>query len=218
MTMPYSGTMPILRAPMAAMPSAGHFFQRALAGRKAKLPGYGQRLDTMAQEQATFSQGKEQAAYEAANAYNPEDAYAKYMEAARSGAADTLGTQLKALAGHATAAGRLNTGFYDLDQGDVARNVWADYGRTAASGALQVAGLQNQKNQQMLGYGQDTTNRYLDLLAAGYDRKTAEQNAKRARSGGFLKTLGKVGGALLGSVAGPVGTALGSKIGGAIFK
>lgn len=160
----------------------------------------------------------EDATYDKAAAFDPAAAYKEYMGGARSAAEDSLGTQLKAMAGQAVGQGRLDTGFYDLDQGDVARNVWADYGRTMSGAALQTAGMQQQQNFGMLDYGAQRRNRYFDLLASGYDRSLAKENAKQARKGGFLKTLGKIGGAVLGSVAGPVGTALGGKIAGSIFK
>jgi hypothetical protein len=198
------------------------FFGRALAKRKgvnwSNPETYKTYLGKATGQEADYSLGAERDAYQTMQGYNPEDAYAKYMAGARSQAEDSLGLQLKQLAGQSVGQGRLDTGFYDMDQGDVVRNVWGDYGRTMSGAALQTAGMQTQKNAAMLNYGQDTRNRYFDLLAGGYDRSLAEKNAKDAKKGGFLKTLGKLGGGLLGSVAGPMGSAFGASLAGRIFK
>ncbi len=210
-TMMNSGTAP---------PEKRGPFWRALAGRNSmNNPAYwGNKMGAAANEEGDYSYGVERDAYKRARDWDPEDAYKEYMGGARSAAEDSLGTQLKALAGQAVGGGRLNTGFYDLDQGDVARNIWGDYGRTMSSAALQTAGMKQNQNFGLLEYGAGTRNRYYDLLASNYDRTTAEKNARDAKKGGFLKTLGKIGGGLLGSVAGPIGTAFGASVAGKLFK
>jgi hypothetical protein len=52
-----------------------------------------------------------------------------------------------------------------------------------------------------------------DVLSGGWDRRTAEKNARRKRRGGLLGALGGVAGTLVG---GPLGGYLGGQLGGAI--
>jgi len=199
----------------------GRFFAQALARKRGNpsSPAYwGRKIHDATTLEDQYSFDAERGAYERAKSFDPSAAYGTYMEGARSKAADTLGQQLKQLAGQAVGAGRLDTGFYDMDQGDVVRNVWDDYGRTASAAALQTAGMQQQNNFGLLNYGAEARNRYLDLLHGGYDRATAEKAAKDAKKGGFLGGLGKIVGGVVGSVAGPVGSAFGAKLAGSIFK
>jgi len=132
----------------------------------------------------------EQQAYEGYKGWDPSKQFQDYAAAGLAGAKDQIGIQLGDLAGKAAGSGRLNTGYFDLDQGDVVRNVYADYGRGVQQAGLQTAGMLQQKNQDLLGYGQERRNTYLDLLSGNADRATAEAKANKKR--GFLGTLGDI--------------------------
>ena len=135
-------------------------------------------------------------------------AFKDYAAGGLAGVKSQLGTELDSLAGKAAGSGRLNTGFYDLDQGDVVRNVYGDYDRGLQQAALQTTGMQQQNNQNLLNYTADKRNTYLDLLTGNMDRATAQKNAK----GGFWKTLGGIGKTLLGtagSVISPIKLGIG---------
>jgi hypothetical protein len=152
-----------------------------------------------AQNRLSKSGEQEDAAYGAASSFDPSKAFTSYADAGLQGVKSQLGTELDSLAGKAAGSGRLNTGFYDLDQGDVARNIYGDYGRGVQQAALQTTGMQQQNNMGLLNYAADKRNSYLDLLTANQDRATAQKNSKK----GFWGTLGdvfKTGASVAGSI------------------
>jgi hypothetical protein len=126
-----------------------------------------------------------------------------------------LGKELKNLAGRSVGAGRLDTGFFDEDQGEVITSLGRDFQNTIAQGALQTAGL-NQQNIAGLGnFGNERNDQYLSLLSGQLDREQAEKNAKRARKGALAGGLLKFAGAGIGFLAGgPIGAGIGAKLGG----
>ena len=124
------------------------------------------------EEQYGFDAERE--AYKRASEWDPSKEFGQYAEAATGVAGESLKKQLEALAGRSAGMGRIDTGFYDLDQGDVVRDVYGDLNRDLSSKALDVTGMRQQNNQYLLNYGSEARNRYFDLLSGGMDRRYAE--------------------------------------------
>lgn len=135
---------------------------------------------------------REDAGYEGLRDFDPSAAFEQYTRGATDSAHSFLGEELEKLAGTAAGQGRLNTGFYDKDQGDVVRNVMGDLNNTIAGAALQTTGMDLSRRGKLLDYGTDTSNRYLDLLTGNNDRITARENArKQSKGGGVLDFAAK---------------------------
>lgn len=126
-----------------------------------------------------------------------------------------LGKELRNLAGRSVGAGRLDTGFFDEDQGEVITSLGRDFQNTIAQGALQTAGLNQQNIADLGNFGNERNDQYLSLLSGQLDREQAAKNAKRARKGALTGGLLKLAGAGIGFLAGgPVGAAVGGKLAG----
>lgn len=145
-----------------------------------------------------------------ARSYDPQASFERSANAARVGYRKQLQRDLRDEEGAAVGAGRLDTGFYDEDRGEVIRRSDESFNRELAGMALNTEGLRL-RNQEGLGqYGQFASNRYLDILTGGLDRAEAEAEARRKR-GSFLGRLGRgIVGAAGGFVAGgPAGAVAG---------
>lgn len=139
--------------------------------------------------------------YNKVKAFDPSAAFNTFAAGATDQAGKSLALQLQKLAGSSVGAGRLDTGFYDQDQGDVVRQVYGDLNNTLASKALDVTGMEQQQDQYLANYGTERRNRYLDLLSGGLDRRYAELHPPQAPSQpGFFSQLLSAG-ATLGSAA-----------------
>lgn len=125
-------------------------------------------------EEEGFGFDAERDAYSKASKWDPWAEFNQYAQAATGQAGEALSTQLEALAGRSVGMGRTDTGFYDLDQGDVIRDVYGDLNRNLQSKALDVTGMRQQNNMNLLNYGSETRNRYFDLLSGMGDRRYAE--------------------------------------------
>lgn len=149
-------------------------------------------------------------------AFDPTQAINTYAQGAWGAAQSGMKDQLADMAGSA-AGGRINTGFFDADRGDVYRRTVSDFGNTMAQTAVQGAQMAMQNNNQMGQFGQEQQNRYTDLLMS---RRQEIENAareeaerKRKKKGMFTSLLGSGLGMLAGSVIPGVGTAIGGAIG-----
>jgi hypothetical protein len=154
-----------------------------------------------------------------ARSYDPQESFERSAGAARAGYREQLQRDLRDEEGAAVGAGRLDTGFYDEDRGEVMRRSDESFNRELAGMALNTEGLRL-RNQEGLGqYSQFASNRYLDLMAGGLDRAEAEAEAKRRRGGGFGRFLGTVAGGVGGFlVGGPAGAAAGAGVGNKAFS
>lgn len=139
-----------------------------------------------------------QTAYEQADAgFDPSAAFKEYSAGALGDFNTQLSKSLRDLSGKAVGAGRFDSGFYDADQGEVARSIAGDFSNRIQQGALQTAGMRlnqiGQRGQYALGQG----DMYNSLLSGQLDRETAAQNAKKQERSQLWGTLGKVGAAAL---------------------
>lgn len=206
------------------MPNIGELMQMARDKKRARQDatggswqraidkGYSERgmANRLIDSQDFLGQDYETSGVQGLQDFDPGAAFKEYTEGATRGAKGYLGEELEKLAGTSSAQGRLNTGFYDQDQGELVRNVYGDLNNTIAGAALQTAGMEQSRRGQLLDYGADRTNRYLDLVSGNNDRLTAKRNAEAAKKkkGGILGGL--VGGAIGFATGGPAGAAAGA--------
>lgn len=164
------------------------------------------------QQQLGSAPDQEQAAIGANVGFDPRQAYGQFMRGAAGQTRTILGQQLDRLAGSAAGAGRLDTGFYDLDKGNVMRNVMGDFGNVMDRAALTTTGMEQGQLQYNQNSAADRVSRSYDLLAGGWDQQRADQARqdrisaeRRARGGWFGKLLGAGVGALAGKVLPGIG-------------
>lgn len=171
--------------------------------------------DTMAQLGRERRHGveAEQGAWNDYRAFDPRAAFEAYNEGALGETRNILAEELEALADQSAGTGRLRTGFYDRDRGDVARRVFDTHLDRTRQAALATAGMRQQQLAGALNYGQQARNRYLEFLAGAYDRMQGEENAGGGLFGALGGIAGGIGGFMLG---GPAGAAAGSRIGGSV--
>lgn len=137
--------------------------------------------------------------YQTANAgFDPKAAYADYTKGAIGDFNTQLSKQLTTLKGSEAGAGRLDSGFYDQDQGKVVTDLGTNLQNQLSQQALNVTGLQEQDINRRGNYASGVNQDYNDLLAGQLDRETAQQNAKRQQRGAFITGLASVAGSALG--------------------
>jgi hypothetical protein len=170
-------------------------------------------------EEEGYGREAERRARAGLEAFDPRAAFQEYAGGAQRMFMDELGRELTTLRGQSVGAGRLETGFWDLDQGDVIRNVSGDFQNRIASGALQTAGMEQQRRGDLLASGTEARNRYFDLLAGTYDRATdAYRWNKQNRKKGLGAFLGGTLGTAIGAFGGPTLAAAGGNVGAKLFK
>lgn len=152
--------------------------------------------------------------------FDPSSAFQDYAKNAYAGASNTLGLELDNLRDSAVRGGRLDTGFYDRDQGVLARQIYGDANRDINSKALETTRLQQQNNATYLDATGNREGRYLDLLTGALDRDQEMRDRKSAKKKGLFGSLvgaaGSIGGGILGAPLGPAGIAAGASAGGQI--
>lgn len=161
------------------------------------------------------AQAGEEAATAAATNFNAQDATDRVLGAAQNRLSETMGRELETLAGRSAGMGRLDTGFWDLDQGDVVRSVAQDFTNTANSTALQVAGMQQGQTQFNQRAAADRRDRSYDLMFGGWDQYRADVkrwDKQNASKGWFSKLAGGALGVVTGGLAGKAGEKLAEKL------
>jgi len=164
--------------------------------------------------------GADEADYEKrARGFNAGQSVNDYAQGAWSNITDSVGGLkdiLTKLKGSAVGAGRLDTGFYDEDQGQVVNRAMESLNADIAQQSVAATGL-DLRNQEDLGsWAEGKRNTYLDLLSGATDRATADDNARRARRSGFWGAIGTAAGAAAGSIVPGLGTVAGAKLGNTI--
>ncbi len=147
--------------------------------------------------------------------FDPREAYQEYARGAAAESEGVLGERLKAM--QAGAGNRLDTGFYDIDRGDVIRNVRADLSNRLAQGALQASGQRLGQLEGMGALGLRRGELGAEIRAGSADRYQAmanvEEQRRRRRRSGIAGLLGTAAGAVIGSAVPGIGTAIGAGIG-----
>ncbi len=130
--------------------------------------------------------------------FDPREAMEEYGDAAYGKFSRQLGRDIEGLRGEAVGAGRLDTGFYDVDQGELVSDIANRYQEAISSRALEASGQNLRRLEGIGSYGRGTRNTYLDMIAGGLDRETAERNAKRRMWSGAIGSGAGVAGLLAG--------------------
>lgn len=111
--------------------------------------------------------------------FDPSAALQQYGQAAYGDFERKLKRAVADLGGRAVGAGRLDTGFYDEDQGRLVSDLARQYQEALGSRALEAAQMNLSRLQGIGSYGAAARNTYLDMLASQMDREEAERNARR---------------------------------------
>ena len=137
-----------------------------------------------------------------AMSFDPTAALETYGKAAYGDFQSGLKKNLADLESSAVGAGRLDTGFYDEDQGQLIKDTTAQYQRDLAGQAMNAAALQQRNTEAVGSYGTGEQNTYLDMLSGALDRAQAAKNAKNQNLsnllGAGIQALGTYAGAKWG--------------------
>jgi hypothetical protein len=159
------------------MPGLGQVIQKRLGTGTSQDP---RRAFNQAWQQLGPQAGQQgQQYWSELSSFDPTESINTYARGAASEANKYLTETLGNLRGQAVGAGRLDTGFFDTDQGEVVRDVYRNLNERIAQQAVTGAGMNLSRLGQMGGWAQGTRQDYLDLLSGELDRRTSERNAKQ---------------------------------------
>lgn len=187
-----------------------------IGGNAAALTGA---WDDLTSSQGAYGDTATQAYLGRALAFDPTQAINTYAQGAWNQASANMNDTLTKLRGSAVGAGRLDTGFFDEDQGQVYRDTVNHFTDAVTQQAVNAAQMQLQNNNSLGSFAQDRTNMYADMLASRREQQINDERAaaaaKKKKKGGIGGLLGKVAGGIGGFlIGGPAGAATGYKIGG----
>lgn len=162
--------------------------------------------------------------YNSLKSFDPTAAINKYAQgtwASMKGGPGGLDESLAKLKGSSVGGGRLDTGFFDQDTGDLYRKTVDDYGNAMARTSVEGAKMGMENTAAMGDFGAEQTDMSLRLGAGRATqlindaREKAERKRKKKRGIGGL--IGGAVGAVAGGFAGDpfTGWQLGSAAGGA---
>ena len=126
-------------------------------------------------------QAAEDSYYGRALAFDPMRSVERYARGAGDIARTGFREELRDLRGDAVGRGRLDTGFFDEDVGDLWKDTQRDLNSRIAMQATEAAGLELRNNEGIGQYGANVQDRYRDMLAVIRARQTAENNVRRSR-------------------------------------
>lgn len=135
-----------------------------------------------------------------ATAFDPQRGAEESARGIVSGLTPSLRQNLEFARGQAAGAGRLETGFFDIDRGRIFEDFNQRVASAIAANALQAQQQQLQNIGQIGQFGQNVQNRFVNLLGGSLDRAQQEENARRQGGGLFGKLLGGVAG-IAGGIA-----------------
>jgi hypothetical protein len=150
--------------------------------------------------------------------FDPRQALNEYARGASADFSRQLGDELGKLRDSSAGGGRLNSGFFDEDQGQVVTELGSRFQADLNRHALDTAGMRQRQIEGRGAYAQNANQDYHDMLAGQLDRETARENARRQQRGAVIGGIAKVAGAAAGSVFGPVGAAAGAKLAGSVAR
>lgn len=148
-----------------------------------------------AQERESAAGGRFDKMYEEQlRRYDPAKALETYTRGAVGTAREEMDARLEALREDSAAGGRLNTGFFDEDQGRVVRDVESRLENTLMGAAMATSDRDFARTRAIGEYGQQRREAGYDFLAGAADREQARLNAKELRKSqkkGFGDYLGQ---------------------------
>lgn len=142
--------------------------------------------------------------YKRISSFDPTAAVNKYASgawAAAKGGPGGFDDTLARLKGEAAGGGRLNSGFYDQDVGDLYRKTVSDYSAGLDKTALDATRMQMVNNEAIGQFGQDETGLNLELGSGRAEQLINDAREKAARRRQRKRGIG----GLIGGVAGGVG-------------
>jgi hypothetical protein len=147
--------------------------------------------------------------------FDARDSLAEFTRGATDQSQRAFRSNLNRLKGSSVRAGRLNTGFFDEDAGELALDSQANLNNMISQQSMQALRMQQDNDARYLSAGQQQEQQYFDLLTGGLDREQAERNRRTQQRSSMWSSLASLGGTALGFIAGgPGGAALGGKLGG----
>lgn len=146
---------------------------------------------------------------EGADAFDASQTFNKYAEGAWGSIHDALSDELRGLEAEQGNTGRFNSGFYDMDRGDIYKAGLRNFGNQIAQQAPSIARMQMDADNE--GYS-----RAQSLYEMDENDYRDEQERKRKKRSGIGSALGGLLGAGIGAFGGPGGAAIGAKIGSGI--
>lgn len=175
------------------------------------------RINTAAATAGANAQTAENAYLKGATSFNPTQAVRDYSTAAYDATSQNMRDELNKLAGDDVSQGRINTGFYDEDRGQVVNRNLADYNSKVANAAYSATGYQLANNNSLAANAEDENNTFLSTLRGNqqYMQDQAADAAERARKKkrGIGGVIGGILGGTVGSIIPGLGTATGAEIG-----
>jgi hypothetical protein len=187
--------------------------------RPRDLQGYQQLYDSATDRADTTAYQTEEDYRRRAGAYDPYAAVERSARAAYEGVRDDIGRDVGELRGQQVGMGRLDTGFATEDEDRLVTESLRGLERQIAGQSVQAAGLELSSINALGAFSANQRQQALDLIAGGYDRTQAADNASRERRGGIFGGIGSVLGGVGGFLAGgPAGAVAGSRIGGAVGR
>lgn len=130
--------------------------------------------------------------------FDPSAAVNQYAQGAWNSIGIDLSKQLDMLRGSAVGAGRLDTGLFDYDQGEVTKEALNRFTAQLSQQAMNAAGLQNQSNALLLNFLQGREGAINEGYAGMLDYETGMANAKGQSRGQLYGALGQLGGSAIG--------------------
>lgn len=142
--------------------------------------------------------------------YDASAALDKYARGSFATVSQGLNQQLEKLRGSSVGAGRFDSGYFDQDTGEVARNVYGDFTNNLAQQSMNAENL----TQNVRGRGEDLLLARSEQVQNDSREEAARRRQKRSGIGSAIgSVLGGVGGAFLG---GPWGASVGAQLGGSV--
>lgn len=146
--------------------------------------------------------------YNRISSFDPTQAINRYAQGAWSQLKTGFDKNLQSLKGQAVGGGRLDTGFYDEDVGELYRGTVQDFSDDLARQSVAATGMEMQNNRMIGEFGDTQTERNLDLGVARREelindaREKAERKRKNKR--GIIGFLGGAAGGIIGGLTGGV--------------
>jgi hypothetical protein len=160
-------------------------------------PGYNrylQRLKSLESDTASWGDDAVSNAIE----FDPSAAVNQYAQGAWDSTSIDLGKTLDMLRGQAVGAGRLDTGLFDYDQGEVMKEALNRFTAQLSQQSMNAAGLQNQNNAMLLNFLNSREGAINEGYAGMLDYETGMANAKGQSKSGLYGALGQLGGSAIG--------------------
>lgn len=176
---------------------------RSRLGRSRDSALWNHYLDSLEGEESNGNAGgdAEDYFYQQARDFDPRKAVNEYAQGAYQeifNGTGGVGQQLDDLRGRSVGSGRLDTGFFDRDSGEVMQRGQADLNSRIAQQSTAAAGMNLSRINSIGDYGANRRSRYLDMLSGGLDREQAAKNASRKATNDTLSTVGQFAGLALG--------------------